>query len=281
MNKPFSIVAIVKGSTGQLSGLINSIEQSQAIPEELILVWMTPPNNESLLSSDKFTIHHKFATDASLPISRARIKGFTACATDTVVYLDADCICSPTLLGSMIDAAIPGNVITANIVQLDSQVDSINMNMLTNIASQRQSSRELLPMNAFTTTAFAISKSDYTEVGGFDPDYQGYGIGDVDFGMRCSAGNLRLVRIEDCIFQAFRPHYQPPINHLCDIVSNAELFKNKWGVYPDVPFIADFVDAGFINADYRDSGMRILRLPTQEEIEKCLVESTATLQRPA
>ena len=62
MSTEFSIVTIVKHRTQQLSNLLSSIERSSVIPKEVVIVWMTSPSDESLLSSEHFDIQHCFTT---------------------------------------------------------------------------------------------------------------------------------------------------------------------------------------------------------------------------
>lgn len=105
-----------------------------------------------------------------------------------------------------------------------------------------------------------------------DLDYHGFGIGDLDFAARCSQAGLYLVNTGRHVFKQFHAHYNPPVNHLCDIVSNAEVFRQKWGAYPSCDLFARFAELGLINADYEESGMRVVRLVTDEELATYLVK---------
>ncbi|MED6324001.1 MAG: glycosyl transferase family 2, partial [Pseudomonadota bacterium] len=62
--------------------------------------------------------------------------------------------------------------------------------------------------------------------------------------------------------------YQCPINHLLDFVHNAQRFHSKWGFYPCVNVLNAYADQGFINADFKQNGIKIKHLPQQVEEDK-------------
>ena len=120
MKTPFSVVTIVKGRKEQLSNLIKSIERASYLPQEMVIVWMAPPSDDSLICSDFFPIIHRFAASEPLPIPKARNRGFESCKTDKFIYLDVDCICPETLLEEMTGMLSTGKVVTANVTLLQS-----------------------------------------------------------------------------------------------------------------------------------------------------------------
>lgn len=272
MSTDFSIVTIVKRRTQQLSNLIGSIERSTFLPKEMVIVWMAPPSDESLLSSEHFPIVHRFAATDELPIPKARNRGFDTCKTDKFIYLDVDCICPETLLEEMCKALATGKVVTANVTQLDQPVDDINENMLQQLVTPRITAAEKVPFVQFDTNIFGITRKDFERIGGFDLDYHGFGIGDIDFAARCSQAGLYLLNTGRHVYKQFHVHYHPPVNHLCDIVTNAEVFRQKWGTYPSSPMFSQFAELGLINADYSTEGMRATRLVSDEELAQYLVK---------
>ena len=72
MRSPVSAVTIVKSRTEKLCNLISQLEQCSPTPDELVIVWMAPPSDLSLIQSEKFDIVHKFTTQEELPIAKAR-----------------------------------------------------------------------------------------------------------------------------------------------------------------------------------------------------------------
>ncbi len=67
MRSPISAVTIVKSRTEKLTNLITQLERCSPTPDELVIVWMAPPSDLSLVRSDKFDIVHKFVTQDALP----------------------------------------------------------------------------------------------------------------------------------------------------------------------------------------------------------------------
>ncbi|NMH60011.1 glycosyltransferase family 2 protein [Alteromonas ponticola] len=271
MRNEFSIVTIVKGRLRQLSNLIGSIENAKLHPKELIVVWMAPPCSESLMTSDHFAIHHKFVANEPLPIAKARNKGFHACSTSRVIYMDVDCICSPELFEGMLSCLSDKRVVIPQIRYLSSIPECADYHLLATQATGDPAS-EWMPLNAdvdfskFKTLAFAMNKTDFETVDGFDEAFHGYGVGDVDFASRCEAAGLRLHLIPEEVLHQYHPTFDPPINHLFDIVNNASVFKQKWGRYPLEQCLKKFADEGLINPDYQEAGLRVRRMPSQEEI---------------
>lgn len=272
MSTDFSIVTIVKRRTQQLSNLISSLERSAIQPKEMVIVWMAPPSDESLLSSEQFPIVHRFAASDELPIPKARNRGFDTCKTDKFIYLDVDCICPENLLGDMVKALAVGKVVTANLSQLEQKVDSIDERYLQSLVAPNVTAAEKVPFINFDTNIFGITRKDYERVGGFDLDYNGFGIGDLDFAARCSKAGLYLLNTGRYVYKQFHAHYNPPVNHLCDIVANAEIFKQKWGAYPTCEMFSQFAELGLINSNYDQEGMRVTRLVTDEELARYLVK---------
>ncbi|QCZ94828.1 glycosyltransferase family 2 protein [Salinimonas iocasae] len=271
MTQSFSVVTIVKGRTRQLRNLIRSLEHSNVLPAEVVVVWMASPCEDSLITSQHFPIHHKFVAHDTLPIPKARNKGFLGAHYDKAVYLDVDCICSADMLEHIVQSVIPGRVVTTQIKYLEVLPEHVDYKTLAKDAidcpyTPEQPLNQPISFRAFHTTSFALYINDFENVGGFDESYCGFGVGDVDFAARCEAKGMHLFMLPDKILRQFHPRVDPPINHLSDIVNNAEIFKRKWGQYPVKHWLTEFAKEGFIYEEYPTRGLRVRRLPTQDEI---------------
>ena len=75
MRSPISAVTIVKSRTEKLANLITQLEQCSPTPDELVIVWMAPPSDLSLVRSDKFNIVHKFVTQDSESAQQGYVSG--------------------------------------------------------------------------------------------------------------------------------------------------------------------------------------------------------------
>lgn len=271
MNRDCSIVTIVKKRVRQLSNLVRSIELMNDYPAELVVVWMAPPCSESLLTSDYFDIHHKFIANEFLPIAKARNKGFSACSASNILYLDVDCICPPDLIASVMNVLTHQRVLTSRIKYLCDTPEHVDYQALERNALPDPVDADIpteapVSFTHFKSMIFAIRRKDYERTGGFDENFSGYGVGDIDFATRCEEAGMTLQILATPILHQYHPRVDPPVNHLSDIVSNATRFKQKWGYYPLQDYLEKFAEEGLINADYRISGLRVKRLPTDEEI---------------
>ena len=272
MHPSVSVVTIVKGRVRQLTNLVSSLEQAVPKPAELIVVWMAPPCSESLLTSPCFPIRHKFVAHDALPLPKARNKGFQACENEHVVYMDVDCLCPDYFFSHVIEVMHPGRVITSRILYLPTLPETVDYPVLLEEAlpcpSDPQSFWQDDPhFDAFNTFWFAMLQSDFTQVGGFDEQYEGFGVSDVDFAARCQAADMTLYTLPDKVLHQFHPRVDPPINHLSDIVNNARLYYERWGQYPLQDWLHEFAREGLINHNFASEGLKVRRLPSGDEIQ--------------
>ena len=274
MSNRFSVVTIVKNRTQQLANLINNLEQAELKPAELIIVWMAPPSDSSLIQSPHFQIHHRFATSEDLPIAQARNKGFSSCSYEKIFHLDVDCLCHPAFFSHAIEQWQSNTLYTATVVQVKDMPENADFNRVSRDKKQHvHGNSQPIPANtAFRSSVFGISKADFSRIGGFDEEYHGFGIGDIDFATRAHTAGMVLTTLNYDVYTQYRANYDYPINHLLDIVTNANVFHSKWGYYPATHWLAAFVKSGFVNNDYETKGLSVLRLPSSEEIIETLSE---------
>ena len=121
MRSPVSAVTIVKSRTEKLCNLISQLEQCSPTPDELVIVWMAPPSDLSLIQSEKFDIVHKFTTQEELPIAKARNKGMLAAKHENLVYLNVDAVISPSLCKDGLLALKDNTVVFTSVVFLPNE----------------------------------------------------------------------------------------------------------------------------------------------------------------
>ena len=286
MKDNFSVVTIVKNRTQQLSNLIHNLEQTSMPPSELVVVWMAPPSDNSLIQSKHFCIKHKFATSEELPLALARNRGFSACENTRIVHLDVDCVCDPELFGHMMQNWQDKTIYTTHIQPVNDMPEDATFDALQarkDLFARRTTDRTT-GSQPFQSTVFALDKASFDAVNGFDEHYHGFGIGDIDFATRCASVGISTHMLDYVTFNQHRANYQYPINHLLDIVTNANLYKTKWGYYPATNWLSAFMRAGFINENYEHTGLCIKRMPTEDEIFQALhsdhpIEDAANLEK--
>ena len=278
MHPSVSVVTIVKNRIDQLINLVSSIEQADQKPDELIVVWMTSPCPTSLLTSPCFSIRHKFMTHDVLPITKARNKGFLACMHEHIIYMDVDCLCPHNFFTHVVEAMRPGRVVTSQILYLCHTPKTFNYSALQKEAQCRPDEdycfRQDDPhFSGFNTYWFAILLRDFIKIGCFDEQYEGFGVSDVDFTTRCKQADMSLYILPDKVLHQFHPRLDPPINHLSDIVNNAQRYRNIWGTYPLKEWLHAFAQNGLINQDYDTRGLKVRRLPSYEEIQAYMTQN--------
>lgn len=258
MSTPFSVVTTVSQSVSQdthiISDFIQRLEQAEHIPAEVVIVWTAPPSNQSLLQSQCFDVQHRFLTGTDLPQAKAKNKAFACASHDVVVYSQADCIWPADFFSNVLQHWQPKTVFTCEVEPVSAQHTAA----LSHPVDLTQSHQSAL---------FAISKTLFEVLGGFDEQFAGFGICDIDFITRCRGAGLQIQQLPLTAYVPDNPA-DHPVHHLVDIVTNANLFCKKWGYYPATQWLASFVQHGFINADFERCGLSILRLPSAEEMEQ-------------
>ena len=85
----------------------------------------------------------------------------------------------------------------------------------------------------FWSLSFAITAENWDRVGGFCPDYAGYGGEDTDFAMlaRARRPGSDLGRRRRRV-PPVASRLAPPVAHLDDILRNGALFAERWGWWP-------------------------------------------------
>ncbi|MBT3136700.1 glycosyl transferase family 2 [Alteromonas sp. ALT199] len=288
MRSPVSAVTIVKSRTEKLCNLISQLEQCSPTPDELVIVWMAPPSDLSLIQSEKFDIVHKFTTQEELPIAKARNKGMLSAKHENLVYLNVDAVISPSLCKDGLLALKDNTVVFTSVVFLpnercDKPYSNISKNeqqigyLASNDETLPKEDNNEIPSrdqginhgkfsdDSICSTVFFIRKTDFQKTGGFDEGYAGFGLNDEDFFTNCRALGYSLEQLPTRTFAPQRPNYQCPVNHLLDFVHNAQRFHAKWGFYPCTEVLTAYAKKGFIDSNYEENGLKIIQLPEQED----------------
>lgn len=266
MDDSVSVVTIVKNRTPQLQNLIEQLERSTLTPAELVVVWMAPPSDFSLLTSDKFNIVHKFAVSDALPIAYARNKGIEAATSPLVAYVAVDALLSNAALMQGKKKWQPRTVVTSQPRQVtDEDYRRGYAYIATKKHLHRITSKEthhgMLSHDSGRATLFFIHQEDFKTTGGFDERYTGFGLNDEDFFSQCRELGFALTRLPSDTFVRATPQARCPLHHLRDFCCNAEQFRRKWGRYPQHQTLTEFALAGYVNKDFEQNGLRILHLP--------------------
>lgn len=99
---------------------------------------------------------------------------------------------------------------------------------------------------AFRGAAFAMSAHDFTDVGGFCPDYAGHGLEDADFAekVRLAGGSLVWLGGATAYLQPVPP--REVADELRVVLRHAATWRARWGTDPTHPIIDRLLGAGVL-----------------------------------
>lgn len=108
--------------------------------------------------------------------------------------------------------------------------------------------------NLFWSLSFAVTAETWRAIdrafGGFDTDYVGYGGEDTDFAWNLRHHGFGFSWLGGAhAYHQWHPVSSPPVEHLDDIVRNANYFAGKWGELPMRGWLDAFADAGLVEID--------------------------------
>lgn len=197
-----------------------------------------------------------------LPLASARNLGARAAlgrGADLLIFLDVDCIPSPELLRRYRESAAPGALLCGPVTYLPPPSRSgYDLRRLSEYRDPHPA-RPDPPNNRWVDTtdfdlfwslSFAVTAETWRSIGGFSTRYRGYGGEDTDFARKaaCLDAHMRWVGGADAYHQ-YHPVSDPPIEHLADILRNAEIFHRRWGSWPMHGWLDDFAAMGLIHFD--------------------------------
>lgn len=266
----FSIVTIVKGRRKQLANLLNSIKESTIARYDIQVVCMDDLDGMATPEGLNLSIH-LINDDHALPLAAARNMGITATKTDNVIFIDVDCIVSPTLFANMLMALQAENIIAAYPLYLSVLPDTGNYgdlkdNAVTHPARERIPVGQPIEHLQFWSLIFAIQKQTFEKIGGFDESFTGYGAEDTDFAMTFHQAGVKQIFVRDYVLHQYHDKHDPPLNYLDSIIENATRYRGKWDVLPMKRWLRAFEGMGLVEIDQAGK-ITVMQQPTDNQIK--------------
>ena len=283
-----SVLTIVRGRRRHLERQARGLAQSERTPEEWVIVSMgePPPTADELPIAANVPLRtDRVDGDRDLPLAAARTRAAEIAAGDTLVFLDVDCIPGRHCLGELEAAASGGGLWMGDVrylpkgeptaddwTEADLETAAVRHPLLPDLArGERQGERHEM----FWSLCFAARADEWSRIGGFDPDYGGYGAEDTDVGFAARAAGIPFARVGARAYHQHHSVCKPPLNHVADLVANATRFHGKWGVWPMDKWLGQLAEAGYVRFNADADVCEVIRLPTDEEVQAAIVDSPA------
>lgn len=275
-----AVCTIVHGRHAHLRNQRHALVTSEQPGQLHVVVSMADPGVGAVLDDTAYcaarTEWRDLPAPDGLPLAAARNEAARlaiAGGAEVLVFLDVDCLPEPGLLGSYAAAvdsragADPGRpaVWCGGSTDLPSMPGSATYPVADPQALRAMSvprtGRPVLPvgqvlreddLTTFWSLNFALAPSDWVAIGGFDEAYVGYGGEDTDFAQRLGRADGHLVWLGGAVaHHQWHGTQRPPVDHLDDIVRNANLFHDRWGWWPMGGWLEAFADRGLAGVDDR------------------------------
>ncbi|WP_222126269.1 glycosyltransferase family 2 protein [Rothia kristinae] len=202
----------------------------------------------------------------------ARARNLAAAAgreagADLLVFLDADCLPGPRLLQRCEAAAVahPRALLAGPVTYLDPEQSRWDLERIAaaphphparpdppdgEVLLMRAGREERAAWDLFWSLSFAVRPEVFDRIGGFFEGYTGYGGEDTDFAYRAYRAGVNLAWVGGAhAFHQHHPVSSPPVEHLADILVNARLFRERWGVWPMRGWLEAFAERGLARWD--------------------------------
>lgn len=262
-----AVITIVTGRHKHLRNQQRGLLAGARRPELYVVVAMDDPEAlrvtaDGPLADSGCELHLVgVRVEDGLPLAAARNAGATAAlaaGADILIFLDVDCVPSPTLVNTYTKAvrAQPIPSLHCGVVrylgpEIDAgAVDSVDLLGVPHPARPNPAagcSTDSPDWPLFWSLSFAVSDRTWQQLGGFCERYRGYGAEDTDFGYHAFLAGVNITWLggADAYHQYHRTQH-PPVQHLHDIVDNATVFHRRWGFWPMSGWLTAFSELGLV-----------------------------------
>ncbi len=263
MEKSVSVIIIVQGRKQHLKNVIRGLSAVTLPPATELEVVIVHMNESASVKPDNFP--HRFLSCSinchhNLPLARARNYGAKLASSEHLIFLDVDCIPHTELITDYVNALEdhPKSIFMGEVYYLPAPLHkNWDMETLaelgdkhpkrTYIEGKKKYLREIA-YERFWSLNFAINKTTFKLLGGFDEGFTGYGAEDTDFIMTAKLYDIPLYWVNGATsyHQYHGEQGSVPLQHFDDIIRNAETYHGKWKTWPMESWLNAFSEMGYI-----------------------------------
>ena len=271
------VLTLVRGREEHLRNLMLGLSRQTERPAELVIAWMQDAP-AAHLPDPGCPVRHVMVPGEPMPLAAARNRAAEACGSDLLIFLDVDCIPSPTLVKSYMQAAcerrglflgevlyLPGGAVKE---PLDfGRLDAVGRAHPSKPQIPADGVREEPDSGELWGLSFALAAEDWRALGGMDEAFFGYGGEETDFAARVSAAGLPVYWTARA--RAYHQHHRvhvPPLHQFGHILRNASLFHERHGRWCMDYWLGQFREAGLIEWREDADAIHVVRPPTEVEI---------------
>jgi N-acetylglucosaminyl-diphospho-decaprenol L-rhamnosyltransferase len=280
-----AVVTVVAGRHQHLRAQHAALSESHRRPDHVVVASMGDAEVAQVVDDgplrDVTTVVRVEPEDAPLPLARARNAGARtalAAGADLLVFLDVDCLPTTSLVDHYrrAHAMKQGNHLFCGPVAYLPPLppDATTYDPAVLAAAVPHPARPAPPPGTlqhagdrrlFWSLSFAVGRAGWSAVGGFDEAYVGYGAEDTDFAERARRADVTMWWVGGAVARhQWHPVSSPPVEHLHDIVRNANLFHERWGWFPMAGWLDAFARAGLAE---HDRGSWVVRQPDRARVK--------------
>ena len=257
-----AVITVVHGRAAHLRRQIDGLALSARKPDEHIVVAVADASVADTVASAGWHANVvQLDESPPLPIALARNAGADVAiaeGAELLVFLDVDCIPARGLLDRYCHAAATPEHRDALLCGPVTYLSPPGPHgyVLSELKIDPHPARPVpaddviadsSDYTLFWSLSFALTVRTWTRIGGFCEIYRGYGGEDTDFGQRAAASGVPMRWVGGAhAFHQYHPVSDPPVQHLADIVRNAQVFQRRWGWWPMEGWLSAFEGMGAI-----------------------------------
>lgn len=251
-----SALTLVRNRQAHLDRLVEGLARSAAPPDELIVIDMS--DTPVILPPLDFPVGVKRLAGETLPLAAARNLAAASAAGEALLFLDVDCIVSSEVCGRMRSLVAERDVVVCpEVLYLppgalrsgpldEAEMTAVGRPHPVRPFPQTGEAMETNP-GLFWSLAFAMRRSSFARIGGFDEAYVGYGAEDTDLGFRMGRDGLPLIFAGGApVFHQHHEGFDPPLQHFRALIANARRFHETWGIWPMEGWLKAMADLGLV-----------------------------------